>query len=118
MGLRAAAALLTVLATPGLAMPRGEPVPEQLPATYRCDGDVTVPVIFINPPQSGAGYVAAVIEHRLVVLSLVRSASGARYRSEIPAPGYQIWVKGDDAMITTGPENADRPVATGCRLAR
>ena len=30
-----------------------EATPEQVPVTYRCDGGVTVPVVFLNPPQSG-----------------------------------------------------------------
>lgn len=116
MFLRFAAGLLA-LATPACAMiPQGA-TPEQVPVTYRCAGDVTVPVVFVNPPQSETGYAAAVIEGKLMVLPLVISASGARYRSEVPAPGYQIWVKGDDAMITKGPEDADTPVAEDCATA-
>lgn len=115
ISLRLSAALL-LLATPAFAMVQKGPKPEQVPATYRCAGDVTVPVIFVNPAHSDAGYAATVIEGRLMVLPLVVSASGARYRSDDPAPGYQIWIKGDDAMITTGPENDDKPLAEGCTL--
>ncbi|MFV0302300.1 MAG: MliC family protein [Paracoccus sp. (in: a-proteobacteria)] len=107
-------ALCLVLAAPACAMtPRGEKI-EQVPVTYRCAGGMSVPVIFVNPPNADAGYAAAVIEGRLMVLPLVISASGARYRGDTPAPGYQIWVKGDEATITKGPEDADVPVAEGC----
>ena len=116
MYLRLAAGLLA-LAAPACAMtPQGEKL-EQVPVSYRCAGDVTVPVIFVNPPASDTGYAAAVIEGKLMVLPLVVSASGARYRSDTPAPGYQIWIKGDDAMITRGAEDADAPVAEGCTAA-
>lgn len=116
MVLRLAAACL-ILATPACALVPQGATPEQVPVTYRCAGDVTVPVVFVNPPGSDTGYAAAVIEGKLMVLPLVISASGARYRSETPAPGYQIWVKGDAAMITRGPEDADTPVAEGCTAA-
>ncbi|WP_157994754.1 MliC family protein [Paracoccus tegillarcae] len=109
--------LLTCLAAPAAAMSPREATPELLPVTYRCDGGVSVPVVFLNPPQSDAGYASTVIDGKLMVLTLVRSASGARYRSDQTAPGYQIWVKGDEAMITKGPETADTPVAQGCRVA-
>lgn len=108
--------LSACLAAPAAAMSPREATPEQVPVTYRCDGGVTVPVVFLNPPQSDTGYAAAVIEGRLLVLALVPSASGARYRSDLTDPGYQIWVKGDEAMITRGPESADTPVALGCRV--
>ncbi|WP_299838337.1 MliC family protein [uncultured Paracoccus sp.] len=117
MYLRFVAGLLA-LATPACAMtPQGQ-TPEQVPVTYRCAGDVTVPVIFVNPPDSDTGYATTVIEGKLMVLPLVISASGARYRSDMPAPGYQIWTKGDDAMITKGPEDADAPVAGDCTAAK
>ncbi|WP_299904849.1 MliC family protein [uncultured Paracoccus sp.] len=117
MYLRFTAGLLA-LSMPACAMtPAGEKI-EQVPVTYRCAGDVTVPVVFVNPPESDTGYAAAVIEGKLMVLPLVISASGARYRSDTPAPGYQIWVKGDDAMITKGAEDADAPVAEDCTTAK
>lgn len=115
MSLRLTAALL-LLATPALADTQKRPKLERVPVTYRCAGDVTVPVIFVNPENVDAGYAATVIDGKLMVLPLVISASGARYRSDDPAPGYQIWVKGDEAMITTGPEDDDKPVAEDCRI--
>ncbi|WP_300041716.1 MliC family protein [uncultured Paracoccus sp.] len=111
-------ALLALSATPSFAMVPKGPTPEQVAVTYHCAGDVNVPVIFVNPPQSDTGYAATVIEGKLLVLDLVVSGSGARYRSDLAAPGYQIWVKGDEAMITKGPDGQDEPIAEGCAIAR
>ncbi|WP_374302227.1 MliC family protein [Paracoccus sp. (in: a-proteobacteria)] len=82
--------------------------------TYVCERRVEVPVIFVNP-EGGASYAIARIDDSLLGMRQVISASGARYRSGDGAGDYQLWTKGDTAMISVGPDGQDRTLFGDCR---
>ena len=72
-----------------------------IPVTYLCEGGVEVPVVFVNP-KGNQGYAVAQIDGRLVGMRQAVSASGARYRSGDGADAYQLWSKGNGAVISDG----------------
>lgn len=85
--------------------------------TYLCDGGVEVPVVFINP-QGGDAFAVAQIDEKLLGMRQVISGSGARYRSGDGPDAYQLWIKGEDAMISVGPDGKDRMLFGTCAVQR
>ena len=110
MILRALAFALPIL--PGMAW--ADP-PDLVRAVFRCDGGVTVPVVFVNP-EAGKAYAVALLEGDLIGMRAAISASGARYRSDDGRQAWQLWVKGDRAMISQGPDGQDRARFGDCLL--
>ncbi|MCZ0962266.1 MliC family protein [Paracoccus benzoatiresistens] len=86
-------------------------------ATYLCERGVQVSVVFINP-EGGASYAVARIDDKLLGMRQVVSGSGARYRSGDGPDAYQLWVKGDDALISVGPDGQDRTLFRNCSVQR
>jgi membrane-bound inhibitor of C-type lysozyme len=85
--------------------------------TYLCDGGVEVPVVFINP-KDGPAYAVSRIDEKLLGMRQVISGSGARYRSGDGPDAYQLWVKGEDGMISVGPDGKDRMLFGTCTVQR
>ncbi|MBW7056550.1 MliC family protein [Paracoccus bogoriensis] len=86
--------------------------PDLQRVTYECERGVTLPVIYVNGPDEHAQAVAW-IEGGLRILRIARSASGARYREG--EAGYEIWGKGDMAVLSYGPEDAQTVLLSQCR---
>lgn len=83
--------------------------------TYACARGVTVPVVYVN--SAAEDHLAiAMIDGHLVAMRQVISASGARYRSESEDLPYQLWSKGDGAMLSYGPENDADDLFTDCTV--
>lgn len=85
---------------------------ELIEVSYHCERGVEIPVVYINTPDQ-PGQLVAMIEGRLVAMTQVISASGARYRSA-GEEAYQLWNKGDTAWLAWGPEEASEPVLEDC----
>lgn len=81
--------------------------------TYRCERGVEVPVVFVNP-EGGDSYAVARIDDRLLGMRQVVSGSGARYRSGDGPQDYQLWSKGDMAMISVGADGQDKVLFQEC----
>lgn len=90
---------------------------EFVPITYVCDRGVEVPVVFVNHPDTGSTAVA-LIDNRLLAMRNVISASGARYRTDGDGDGdaYQLWVKGNTAVIFVGPDGDDVVLFGNCAM--
>lgn len=81
--------------------------------TYVCERGVEVPVIYVNS-ATDTSYAVAQIDGKMVGMHIVISGSGARYRSGDGADAYQLWSKGDTALISYGPDGNDTPLFTEC----
>lgn len=102
----ACAATMAVAQTDGL-----------IPVMFVCERGVEVPVVFVNP-EGGESYAVAQIDGKLLGMRQVVSASGARYRSGDGADGYQLWTKGDTALISAGPDGDDAILFGNCKARR
>lgn len=105
---------LLMLASPSLADAR--PVETQfIPVDYQCERGIKLPMIFVNDTQ-GRSNVIATIDGKLLRLSQVVSASGARYRNQDEtAASYEVWNKGDKARITYGTVNNSSVLYQECQ---
>lgn len=84
-----------------------------IPVTYLCERGVEVPVVFVNP-EGGDGYAVAQIDGKLLGMRQAVSASGARYRSGDGADAYQLWSKGNGALIFFGAEGQESVLFQDC----
>lgn len=107
-------AALAMLAAAGLAA-----VPaagDLLSVRFACAGGTGLPVVFVNP-EGGPSYAVVELDGRLIGMRQVVSGSGARYRSaanaDLPVE-YQLWIKGDRATLSAGPDGQDRIVFSDC----
>lgn len=102
-----------MMAMAGAVAAQDQQTADLVALTYRCEDGTQIPVIYVNPPGS-EGYATAIIESKLVGMRHVISASGARYRSGDGAGDYQLWSKGDSAMISVGADGDDRVLYQNC----
>lgn len=107
-------ALIACLAPAGLAQATTDQV---ISMSYRCERAVEVPVVYVNSSE-GASYAIALIDDRLVAMRRVVSASGARYRSGAGIDDYELWGKGDSALISFGPEDDSQVLLAECVAAK
>lgn len=105
-----AAAMIT-LGLPALA--QGEAQDQILAVSYRCAGDATLDVVFLNT-AAGNGYAVMQSPDGLVPMRIAPSGSGARYEAVASDDGRVLWTKGEDATLYDGPD-LSRTVMADCR---
>lgn len=105
--------ILTLIAACAATMAAAEP-DDLIAITFVCERGVEVPVVFVNP-EGGESYAVARIDDKLLGMRQVISASGARYRSGDGADAYQLWTKGETALISVGPDGQDVTLFQDCQ---
>lgn len=86
---------------------------EVVSVVYDCDGDISVPTVFLNATNDES-FAVAVIDGKLYGMRQVISASGARYKAPGDKP-YILWTKGDTAFVM---EDKDGPIIIDNCVAR
>jgi Predicted periplasmic protein len=125
--LSVAAILLAAFTTPATA--QGSAAPERLAPltsatseinpvitrTYLCERGARVPAAYIN--DSTSQRVVLMLEGRMVVMSHVASADGAKYAEDGEGEaGYVWWTKGSGAMLEWIPEDGEsQTLLSGCQ---
>lgn len=104
---------ILILAACGAATMAVAQTGDLVSVTYVCERGVQVPVVFVNP-GSGEAYAVARIDGKLLGMRQAVSASGARYRSGDGADAYQLWSKGDNALISFGADGQDKTLFGDC----
>lgn len=80
--------------------------------TYTCDRGVTVPVVYVNAPDTAIAVLT--VEGRQVLLYTGPVASGARYGWPSDGSNYVWWTKGDAATLywKDGAAGTETPLLT------
>lgn len=82
--------------------------------TYLCERGARVPAVYIN--DSTPQRVVLMLEGRMVVMSHIASADGAKYAEDGEgAAGYVWWTKGSGAMLDWVAEDGEsQTLLSGC----
>lgn len=86
---------IRVRSDPTTAKPAPQDIGSAMPVFFDCEVKVTVSIQFVGPET-----VELTVGDRERVLTLERTASGARYSGD----GLEFWNKGDEALLTIGEE--------------
>lgn len=104
--------ILTLAAACAATTASAQPA-DLIPVTFTCERGVEVPVVFVNS-ESGESYAVALIDGRMLGMRRAVSASGARYRSGDGADAYELWTKGNTAMVSVGADGNDTVLFQDC----
>lgn len=82
---------LSLLAAPAMAETQVQNM------TYRCDRGVSVPVVYVNAPDTSIAVIY--VEGGQYLLYAEPAASGARYGWPSDGSNYVWWTKGEEATL-------------------
>ncbi len=111
--LRSALALTTLMT--GTAPLSSSAADDLQHVIYACERSVRLPVVYVNPAE-GDSYMVALIDGELRPMRRVISASGARYHTVDDTQPYELWSKGDKAVVSYGRAEASKQLFEDCTV--